>query len=298
MTAETFISPTVRHRYDENPDWVKDQNITYRRGFVSRKSEFDHEGYDLAGFGEHGLDRAGFSREEYEADPILVTVVHAVGEAILAGKRTNRTFGQLLATTDIIVEELQAAYPDVSFCDAHLAQEAGSHVVVRDMVAGGNLSVAYRENGNYVAFTTDEVAETFGDHPTGHGLMVYTRDPIGRYETRLFAEDEAELRNLVREVLSYFRPHLRKYAVFIVDSPDGPAFETCVYRHYAEEDGDVAAPELEGGDYVADVIAESAEEALTEFAASRRNTLAVAEMVERGIARLHGIDAAGTEYAR
>jgi hypothetical protein len=300
MSAESFISPTVRHVYEADPKWASNESTRRRRGFLSSKHDFDHEGFDLAGFDEEGVDRACFTREDYEADPSLQMVVQACGENILAGKRMNRTFSELLRTTDVIVSELQAAFPDVSFCDAHLAEDAGSHVVVRDAVAGGDLSVAYRQDYSYVAFTTDLIAETFdidGGGRTGHGVMVYVCDPADSYELRHFAADEAELRAFVREVLADFHPDLKKYGVFITDTPDGPALEASAFGRPSPEDGESELPEFEG-DLVGDVLATSPENALLEYAVSRSKTTAVAKMIERGLARLNDPAAFETEYRR
>jgi hypothetical protein len=296
MTVEPFISPTVRHVYEADPEWATNESTRRRRGFLSNKHDIDHEGFDLRGFDEADVDRAGYTRADYEAAATLEAVVQACGENIVAGKRKHRTFGQLLETTDIVVSELQAAFPDVSFCDAHLADDAGSHVIVRDSVAGGNLSVAYRQDYSYVAFTTDEIAEAFdGEGGPGHGLMVYVRDPADTYETRHFAEDEEELRAFVREVLADFHPDLKKYGVFITDTPDGPALEAAKFGRPSPEDGELESPEFDG-DLVGDVLATSSEHALAVFASSRTRTAAVAEMVERGIVSMERRATFETDY--
>lgn len=283
MSVESFISPTVQHVYDEEPGWPQNDTARYRRGFISRKAEFDPDGYDLNGFNESGIDRAGFRRKDYETDPRLASLVAACGPEIVAGRRNGRTFGELMETTRIVMEELSAAFPGTPVYDADEVDAAPAEAIGRDAVAGGNLSVFYRSGSNWVAFTTDEISEIFdGGGGAGHGLRAYARDLTETFETRHFATDEEGLRTFVREVLADFNPTIRKYAVFITDTPDGPAFEAASYDGSSQDEEEASVPAYDG-DHVCDVLAPTEEAALSNFAASRTKTVAVAEMVERGL---------------
>lgn len=283
MSAESFISPTLKHVYDKDSDWPRNEDVRYRRGFISAKSDVDYDGYDVQGFNEMGFDRAGFRRTDYEADPKLATIVAACGPEIVAGRRNGRTFGQLMETTRIVMDELSAAFPGTPVYDADEVDDAPAEALGRDAVAGGNLSVFYRRGPNWVAFTTDEISEIFeGDGGAGHGLRAYASDISGSIETRRFARDEEGLRAFVQEVLADFNPALRKYAVFVTDTPDGPAFEAAAYDGHSQDEEEANIPAYDG-DHVSDVLAPTVEAALSDFAAARTKTLAVAEMVERGL---------------
>lgn len=279
------ISPTVRHVFEQDHEWFMNEGTLRRRGF-GRNNDFDADGFDVMGYDRKGADRAGYTRADYDTDGALYAVVQACGEEILAGRRKNRTFGQLLATTDVIVSELQAAFPDVSFCDAHLADDAGDDVIVRQAVAGGNLSVAYRSGSSYIAFTTDEMAETYADDgKAGHGLMAYSRDPGDNYQLRHYAKDDEELKEFVREVVADFRPDLAHYSIVITDTEDGPALEAVRVAGEAPDEEEIETADM-NGDGVGEVLALSEEDAVRTFAASRTRTRAIAEMAERGLAAM------------
>lgn len=292
------ISPTMRHVFEKNPNWFMEESTMRARGFT-RSHDFDRYGYDMLGFDKDGVDRAGYSKADYSANPRIEALVQACGEEILAGRRKGRSFRQLVETTDVIVSELQSAYPASEFYDADTLDPVGTGTIVREAVAGGNLSVAYRRGVNYIAFTTDETAETYAEDPRdAHGLIAYSRDLAESYEIRHCSEGDEELRGFVREIVADFRPDLAPYTVYMIDTEDGPALDARVYGKVPGDDEDEFERQYVEGDPLGDVLAASRDAALCEFMSKRNKTHALADMFERGIARLEGPAATGTEFTR
>lgn len=297
--SSSFISPTVAWRFADHPGWTKVSNLRQEYGFGTSKNR-DIKGYDLEGFNEKGIDRAGFSELEYAGDPAIASIVAPLGRQICRGFQSLVPLKTGLEVTDRVLEVLIEAFPEADvlrFSGAdtfHL--DEGESRIVRGHSASGELYAGLYTllNGTqrHIYFQCDQMSAMYREIGSAYGMSCNISDlhdveDWGREKRFTAIADLSEVEAVVREQIAEFSPYGIRFAVCIVDASDGPRIELSVVE---DDNEDQTHP----GDRIGSAIGQDAEEALMVFISSGNiRTRALTDMAERGLQAIRNNGSAG-----
>lgn len=298
------ISPTVRHWYEENPDWATNKVLRAARHFGTSK-DVDIHGFDVKGWDERGLDRAGYAQIDYAAEPPLADLVSRFADHVKGAANPASPLSKTIPASGTVMDLLLESWPYATVSDALDGPKLEDGDFVPDpavviyrsidqhgaLHVGLNVRPASPDGGTMwprgLTFAFDREAAMGASDPIGTtSFSVTIHDGVSTPEWEVMTDLRTieEVSAVAARVISVFSADRLYYAISVEDDDmGGHVSATAISDDAAEDERHVAR--LVSGDYLRLETGSSRLGALLLLKeGGRLRSLVLKEMLDRGIA--------------
>jgi hypothetical protein len=286
MSKNDFISPTMKHLYDADPNWTSDGDRLYKLGF-SKRTMVDVYGFDVRGFNETGVDRLGCTAADYD-DPLLEDIALMAGDKFSLSRKLSVPLPSFL-TLRPVFERLVAQKWDtlagwtVGF--DNLPNDGKKRLFYdlgQELVIGLHWFDELDGRHSYLMVRSDVIAGLGRDLANGGvPFRLASLSAASRYELVEdvhFAPDASIARAIIQAHIENYLQPIRSWTILMQDTSDGPAIGAYSVAELETVEGDVI---------MSSVMARTPEEALQSVMDNSRSS-ALSEMASRGIQSIVG----------
>lgn len=298
-------SPTVRHWFEDDAGWFRNKALRAARNFGTSR-DVDIYGFDLHGWNEQGVDRAGMSPGDYAEYPSLEVIVSRLARQIGPSYDPVSPLKKTLPASRIAMDVLFGAWPHASMSDSIAGLDVAGDArvsILRTYEADGGVSVSlcvepeWPETGRMwsrgLSIEFGVVAAMQAADPVGtvsFGLTVDDggHEPEWTAVTDLQTAEDVAL--AVEDAMRTFNPGWLVYAISVVDGPDEGRLAATAVSDLDADEGETRLAGLVDGDLICTQHALEEIDALERLRRSGRlRSSALIDMLERGMEAAAGI---------
>jgi hypothetical protein len=286
MSENDFISPTMKHLYDADPNWTSDSEKLYKLGF-SKRTMVDVHGFDVRGFNADEVDRLGCTAADY-ADPVIAEIAGMAGDKFSLSHKLSTPLPRFLTLRPVferLVGQKWDTVPGWTVGFDNLPNDGKKRLFYdlgQEMVIGLHWFDELDGRHSYLMVRSDVIAAL--GHDLSYGGVPFRLASISsasRYELVedvRFAPDAAHARAIISEHIEKHLQPIRSWTILLQDTADGPAVGAYSAAELATVEGDVI---------MSSVMSRTPEEALQSVMDNSKSS-ALSMMAARGIQAIVG----------